>query len=300
MAGRSGVVGGTLPGSRAAESALPMSAERRDLNLVLRIALAVVGVTNLVSALAFAFQLPWALAILPWGTGRLSYVFIGSIFAATGAGVLWIAVSQETGSMPAGFLNLTVTLGGIAASLVFMAAREDRGELVPVTVTAGLLAAANIVLFSRTRRLGDAASESLPWLVRGSFIAFTAILLAVGVSLIAQAPRVMPWPLDPETSLLIGWIFFGNAFYFLYGAVRARWDSARAQLWSFLAYDVVLIGPLLLHYPNAPAELRTNVVVYSAVLIYSGALAVYYVVLNRNTRGWNHATGSRPAAAPAS
>jgi hypothetical protein len=30
-------------------------------------------------------------------------------------------------------------------------------------------------------------------------------------------------------------------------------------------------------------------VVYSAVLVYSGALAVYYLLLNRRTRGWGSA-----------
>jgi hypothetical protein len=276
-----------------------MAVQGRDLAPVVRAMLAVVGVANCVLALAFALQMPWALALFPWGTGRLSYVFIGSIFAAIGAGVLWIAVSQETGSMPAGFLNLCVTLGGIAASLLFVAARDGRGELIPFAVTTGLLAAANAVLFAKSRRLGDAASAPLPWLVRGSFFAFTAILLSVGVSLVAQAQGVMPWPLDAETSLVIGWIFFGNAFYFLYGAVRGRWDSARAQLWSFLAYDVVLIGPLVLHYANAPDHLRTNVIVYAAVLVYSGALALNYLVLDRRTRGWGRGAESRPVSAPA-
>jgi hypothetical protein len=265
----------------------------------LRTTLAIVGAVNCVLALAFAFQMPWALALLPWGTGRLSYVFIGSIFAAIGAGVLWIAVSKETGSMPAGFLNLTVTLGGIAVSLLFVAVRDGRGALVPFAVTMGLLAATNAVLFARTRRPGDAASPPLPRLVRGSFYAFTAILLSVGASLVARAQGVMPWPLDAETSLVIGWIFFGNAFYFLYGAVRARWDSARAQLWSFLAYDLVLIGPLVLHYADAPDHLRTNVIVYAAVLVYSGVLAVYYLVVDSRSRGWGRSAESGPVTAPA-
>jgi hypothetical protein len=268
------------------------------MSTAVRTVLAAVGVVNAVAALGFAFQHPWALALWPWTTGRLSYIFIGSIFAAIAAGVLWIAVSQEAGSMPAGFLDLTVTLGGFAGYLAVMAVQADRSELWPYAVVCGVLAAGNLAAFWQTRHFSAPDPQRLPGLVRGSYMAFTGILLAVGIALVLRADEVMPWPLDPDTSVVIGWIFVGNAFYFLYGAVRARWDAARAQLWSFLAYDIVLIGPLLLHYPNAPAELRTNVVVYSVVLVYSGALAVWYLLLNRETRGW----GSRPrqpARAPA-
>ncbi len=61
---------------------------------------------------------------------------------------------------------------------------------------------------------------------------------------------------------------------------------AKAQLWSFLAYDVVLIGPLVEHYIDGVAEeLRTNVVVYLAVLVYSAILAMYYLVFRREPAG---------------
>lgn len=265
-----------------------------------RLALAILGVVNVGFAVGFAFQLPWALTLIPWDTGRLSYLFVGSIFAAIAAGVLWIAASGEAGSMPAGFLNLTVTLGGTGAYVLATGLGSERGELVAYGVGMGLLAAGNLGLFWWTRRFAAAVPAALPRLVRGSFVAFTAVLLAVGTALILQTDGVMPWPLDGDTSALIGWIFFGNAFYFLYGAARGRWDAARAQLWSFLAYDVVLIGPLLAHYADAPADLRTNVIVYAAVLVYSGALAVYYLLLNPTSRGWSPTSAGRgsPASTP--
>jgi hypothetical protein len=263
-----------------------------------RSGLAVVAAANFALALGFLFRLPWALALWPWATGRLSYMFIGSILAAIGAGVAWIAWSQETGSLPAGFLDLAVTLGGFAGHLTVTAVRADRSELVPYAIGCAVLAGGNLVAFWRTRDLIAPSPQRLDGLARGSFAAFTAILTAVGIALIFRTDGVMPWPLDPDTSVIIGWIFVGNASYFLYGAVRARWDAARAQLWSFLAYDIVLLGPLLLHYRDAPPDLRTNVIVYSAILVYSGALAVYYLLLNRRTRGWGPRTG-RPASAPA-
>lgn len=271
--------------------------EHRRLNPILRAALAVVGMANIVLAVAFAFQASWALELLPWETGRLSYIFIGSIFAAIGAGVLWAVVSQELGSLPSGFGNLTVALGGSAAYLLPTAIGEGRDELLPFAVAVAILAVGNLVLFLTTLRLGE-ESPPLPWLVRGSYFGFTAILLAVSAAMITRTEGVMPWPVDADTSVFIGWIFAGNACAFLYGAVRGRWDSARAQLWGFLAYDVVLIVPLLLHYADAPADLRTNIVVYAAVLAYSGALAVYYLLINPSTRGWVRIGGEPQTAMP--
>jgi hypothetical protein len=153
-------------------------------------------------------------------------------------------------------------------------------------VSLGLLAVANAVgfLFVHRRHPPDGAPQ--PPLVRWSFLAFGTILLAVGLALLTGAEGVMPWPLDDRMSVVIGWIFFGDAFYFLYGAIRGTWSSARAPLWSFLAYDLVLLGPLVAHYWDAPSDLRLNVAVYVAVLVYSAVLASWYLVWNRRTRGW--------------
>ena len=260
----------------------------------LRILLALVAAGNLVLAAGYALQLPWAIGTWPWETGRLSYLFIASILAAISAGAGWIAWSAETGSLPAGFLNLTITLGGISAYLFLTATEPDRGTLLPYAIGAGVLAAANLVAFGWTLRVSAPVAAPTPRLVRGSYVAFTAILVAVGLALILRTPGVMPWPLDPDTSVVIGWIFLGDAFYFLYAVLRPRWDAARAQLWSFLAYDVVLVVPLMAHYPAAPPELRTNVLVYSAVLVYSGALAVYYLFIDVHTRGWGSAAEGTP------
>lgn len=56
---------------------------------------------------------------------------------------------------------------------------------------------------------------------------------------------------------------------------------ACAQLWSFLAYDLVLIGPFLGHFANVKPEQRMSLILYTTVLIYSGAVAVYYLLIDR-------------------
>ena len=83
----------------------------------LRGAIGSAAAANLAVATAFALQTPWALELWPWDTGRLSYLFLASMLAAVGVAAAWIALSGETSSLPAGFLNLAVTLAGIGRTL---------------------------------------------------------------------------------------------------------------------------------------------------------------------------------------
>jgi hypothetical protein len=154
-------------------------------------------------------------------------------------------------------------------------------------VGCGLFAVFNLWLFLWSRRLPVAETQPTPRLVSISYAAFAAVLILVGGALVLKTPNVFPWPLKPETSVVFGWIFIGDAFYFLHALLRRTWQSARAQLWSFLAYDLVLIGPFLAHLAVVKPELLTSLLVYMAVLVYSGGLAIYYLFINRATRAWS-------------
>jgi hypothetical protein len=50
---------------------------------------------------------------------------------------------------------------------------------------------------------------------------------------------------------------------------------------GFLAYDVVLIVPFMQHFQTVRPDLWTNLVAYVAVLVYSAALAAYYLFVRR-------------------
>jgi len=75
-----------------------------------------------------------------------------------------------------------------------------------------------------------------------------------------------------------------DAFYFLYGLLVPRWHHALGQLLNFLAYDLVLIVPFLWLFKTAKPEYVFSLIVYVAVLIYSGAIAVYFLFVNSQTR----------------
>jgi hypothetical protein len=250
----------------------------------LRALVATGAAANLVLAVGFAFQRTWAVQLWPWETGRLSHIFLGAMLAAIGAGAAWIAISGEAGSLPAGFLNLTVALGGIGAYLVWWTP-EERTLGIAVLV----LAAVNLVMLVVTLPRIPPVGPRVPTLVRVSNGVFTVVLAVVGLALILGAEQIMPWPLDPDTAVVFGWIFFGDAFYFAYATARPHWDNARTQLWSFLGYDAVLLVPLVRHLGDVDRELLLNLVVYLAVLVFSAGLGLYYLVLNPGTRGWGRA-----------
>jgi hypothetical protein len=245
------------------------------------------GILLLVLAAGYFTQAPWAVQTWPWPDGRLSYIFIASIQAAIAAAMLWIGVSREWGALAAGALNLLVMMAGLSGFFFLLAPQEDRGHLLLYGIACGLFAVANLFLFTQVHRRPLPEGRPLPRLITLSFALFTVILVLVGVALILQVPNIMPWPLQPESSVVFGWIFFGDAFYFMYTLLRPGLPFARAQLWSFLAYDLVLLGPLVQHLDRVSPELWLNLVIYIAILIYSGLLAIYFLFIDRRTRVWS-------------
>jgi hypothetical protein len=235
------------------------------------------GILNLALAAGFFFQMQWATSLWFYPDGRLTYIFIASILAAIAAGLLWIGFSEEYEAVPAGALNLFVLFSGWSVYFFIWSGQAARENWRYLAVGFGFLALFNLIFFFKTVNLTSPAGGRLPWLVRLSYAGFTLILFTVGSLLILQTPGIMPWPLIPETSVLIGWIFFGNGFYFLYAVLRPHWFSARSQLWSFLVYDLVLIVPLVSRLSQVQPELLSSLVIYIAILLYSGGLAGFYL-----------------------
>lgn len=243
------------------------------------------GILMLLLAFGFILRIPIATALWPWPDGRLSYLFIGSIFAAASVAALWIGWSGELGVLPAGALNVFVIALGAAVYFFYLAFRESRPELLIYGFASVLSALASGITFLWGRRLPLQDSQATPLLVRLSFGMFIAALILAGGALILRA-LIFPWALNPDSSVLFGCIFIGDAFYFLHGFLYPRWHNARGQLLSFLAYDLVLIGPFLGLLSTVDPAFRLNLIGYLAVLLYSGALAIYYLFFNERTCIW--------------
>lgn len=241
------------------------------------------GLFILVIAIGFIFQAPLATSLWPWPDGRLSYLFVGSILMAVSAAAIWIGWTGELGALPAGSLNVFVI--SVAAAIYFfqLALQDDRPNALPFGITMLVMAVASGVSFLWSRRLPLHDLHPTPLLVRISFGIFVVALFLAGGALVLKAP-IFPWALNPDSSIIFGCIFIGDAFYFLHGLLFPRWHNALGQLLSFLAYDLVLIVPFILLFGTVKPEYLLNLVVYVAVLIYSGGIAIYFLFINSPTR----------------
>ncbi len=265
------------------------------MNKILRIVLTIVGMLSLILAVGFCLRLPWTVRLWPWADSFLPYPFLGSITAATTASLLWIGLSGELRSAAGGALHLTVFYAGLASSLFLLSQHGgDQNLLMGATVcAAGALV--SLAMFLWFRRYPLRESRPMPLPVRISFGVFVVVLVLVGSGILLQIPNVFAWKLQPTSSALLGWFFLGAACYFLYGLVHPSWQKACGQLWAFLAYDLVLIVPYLLHFAVArPAQLP-SLLINTLVLLYSGALAIYYLLVKKETRTWRKSSQT-PAA----
>lgn len=231
------------------------------------------GLVIVALAFGFIFRVQLALGLWPWEDGRYSYLFIGSILAAAGAAALWIGFTGELAALPAGSLNIFVIALTTAVYFFYLAA-QGRSELYGFGAASALAVLASGAAFLWSRQLPLSDRRPTPRLVRVSFWVFVVSLLLAGGALMLHVP-VFPWNLNPDSSVVFGCIFIGDAFYFLYGLLRPYWGNAFGQLLSFLAYDLVLIVPFVLLFDTVQPDHRLNLIVYTAVLMYSGVLAVY-------------------------
>ncbi|MFO1351349.1 MAG: hypothetical protein U1F68_12025 [Gammaproteobacteria bacterium] len=243
------------------------------------------GIVLLVLALGFATQAPWATVFWPWPDGRLTYWVIGAILAAIGAPIIWIGASGELAAMRAGALDLALSMLGITGYLIWIY-QPPAGQppLLPYVATVSIGILANLILFLVSQNLAFRDRRPLPSLARWSFLLFAVSLIGVGGALLWQYPTIFPWPLKPESSVLMGWIFLGAAVYFLYGFFAPSWANGCGQLLGFLAYDLVLIMPLVNHLTVVKDAHQLSLFVYLAVLGYSGLLAIYFLFLHPATR----------------
>jgi hypothetical protein len=246
----------------------------------------VVGVVMTILTLGFYFQMEWATSLWMWEDGRLSFIFVASITAAVALPMFWIGWSAEWGAAAGGAINLFIQAAGIGLFLLQLTLFNNQSNLWLHIAIFGLFAAINGVLFLRSRHLPYRDSRPTPAPVRYAFVIFVILLIIAAGALLTKTPNIFPWPLKPETSVVIGWVFAGTVIYFSYPFLRSGWSNAAGQLLGFLAYDVILIVPFLQHFGTVLPEHRLSLMIYTGVLIFSGAVAIYYLFINKATRLW--------------
>lgn len=248
-----------------------------------RLGLVAVGAWSTVLAVGFIRRWAWATALWPWPDGRLSYIFLGSILAAVAAASVWLVLHGDRAMVAPAALNVAVMLGGMSAYLFVLQVRRDDARLLTPALASGAAALASAASWWWAHGRLPTDSRVAPRPVRWSFAAFFVALVAAGTALVLRAP-IFPWPLNPDTSVMFGWIFLGDACFFLYAVIRPLWSWAGAQLAAFLAYDLVLIPPLLAHIDNVPDGREVSLALYLGLLSFSAGVAVYYLFASPETR----------------
>lgn len=241
------------------------------------------GLITLAVAAGFYVQAGWAVRFWPVENTPMGNIFLSSILAAIGVPLIWIGLAAETRAMAGGAINLLVSsVGFVVSALVLFPTRNQ--PVLLFLITSGMFVIGLLVLFQYSRRFPFRDTRVTPAPVRGSFVVFALALLLAGGALVLRLPNIFPWNVSPENSVLYGWIFLGNMCYFLYGLRFPVWANARGQLLAFLAYDLVLILPMLRRFGAVPPEMLPSLIIYVAVLIYSGVLALYFLFLHPQTR----------------
>ncbi len=243
----------------------------------------ILGSVSFILTVGFCLHMPPLTGILPPTGSFPIHMFLASITASIGASLLWIGFSGELGAVAGGAIDLTVFYGGLTI-FQLLSARHGSQHLLAGVLLCLVALIVSLGIFLHFRRYPIEDSRLMPLPIRVSFGVFTMVLILVGSALLLQVPNVFAWTLNPFSAALIGCFFLGSSCYFLYGLFFPRWHHACGQLWSFLAYDSVLIVPFLFHFATVRPTQLPSLIVNTIILVYSGTLALYYLLIKKETR----------------
>jgi hypothetical protein len=253
---------------------------------VVRATLVVIGIGTLVTAAGFALRLSPFAEMWPLGDAVAVDRFLGAYLAGIGASLVWIGVSGDLGAAVAGAISLSVAYTSLAIAWLTLPFGAAESRLRPIALLwfGGAVVSFGLAFYFRRYRIHNA--QALPRTVSISFGVFVALLAFVGGALLLRTPNIFPLPLVPAASALIGSAFLGSTAYFLYSLRFPTWRNACAQLWGFLAYDLALIVPLASRLGAVDTAHRPAMMLNVAVLVFSGSLAICFLLIVRATRVW--------------
>jgi hypothetical protein len=243
---------------------------------LIRMILGAAGGIYAVLTVGFVGHMAWAVALWPWPDTPLSYIFIGSITGAFAIGALWSAATGRVRAVGGSLFGLTLIYGSIAVCLAFASLPEGVSAR-PHAAVAAATALASAILLRLVARQPVQPTAPLETIVRQSSLIFALALAGAGLALLARMPHVFPWPLSPASSTVFGLTFLGLSL--IYGQVwlSGSRDAAVITMAGFLVYDLILLPPFLGHFAKVPPEKLLSLSVYTAVLIYSALLAIWFL-----------------------
>lgn len=83
---------------------------------------------------------------------------------------------------------------------------------------------------------------------------------------------------------MFGAIFLGLSLAYADAGWRGSSGAARVTLAGFLVYDLILMPPFLRHFDTVPDAHRLSLTLYTAALLASAVLALWYLLPRRGVR----------------
>jgi heme/copper-type cytochrome/quinol oxidase subunit 4 len=250
-----------------------------------RALLVLTGLVLLITGVGFFEQMPWAISLWPWQDGKLSFMFIAAIMAAIGLPLFWLGWSGELAAMRGGALDLATTYTGLGMTILVGAESAKQWLSIPIVLGGIVLAALfNLWLYKWSSRLTFKDNRRTPNLVRWAFLLFGIILVVVGIALLLRYPYIYPWPLQPQSSVVFGWIYLGAAVYVLHSVIYPVWGNIKGQLLGFAAYDLVLLIPFINHIDVVKPAHQLSLSFYLLFIVCSLLLSLYYLLIARHWR----------------
>jgi hypothetical protein len=270
---------------------------------------ALLSLCSTVLAVGFSCQFPWAIALAPWPDGRLSYIWIGSMFAAYALPLGWLAWTGERRAAAPGYWALALT--GLGLSWHFNEVMLHRqlphlgfyavGALVFGLGCNGMALWAGVAAQSRSKspidwrqRLAFAlgrdpsslsaafppsgtgtAPHSPGWLRWWVFAPVVAVVGLGAVLLLVQHPRIFPWPLKPDTSVMFGILFAASGFYHAFPIFLTDWRHAKGQLLGFAGYNLVLLWPYFQHFQTVKPAHWASLTGFFCIIVATTLVAFY-------------------------
>jgi hypothetical protein len=238
-----------------------------------RVAAGVAAALTAILSLGYLLRWPAATGTWPLPVTPLTYTFLSAFSMGLVVALAWVAATGELVGLAGIGLTIAVAYGAMAAVLAGMVAgAQDPAVNLVIAVTLCALGAA-VLVYGIQQPARDQRPTPRP--LPAVYLVISALLLTLGVPLLLRWPDVMPWSLDLDSGALIGALFTGSAAYFGFGALRRGWANAAGPLAALLAYDLVLIVPLVQHIPVALSQHLTVLLLYIAVLATTGLLGIF-------------------------
>lgn len=246
----------------------------------------VFGALVMAVGLGYFAGMPFAKASWPWSESPFDFLLVSSFLIAAGAVIFWLAAVEEWACAVPATMNVGSMNAGAAAFLYYRFGVTHDGRFLTRAAALTVFALMNLGAFLWSRRQATIDTRPADRVLKLAFTLFTAVLTYAAIQLFRRSPTIFPWPLEPNTEVLIGWLFFGSAVYFAHGLFGSRWHQMRGQLIAFLAYDLMLIVPYLAMFDGVYKDHLPSLIAYVAVILGSMFFSIYYLFINRRTRGW--------------